>query len=297
MSVILFIFKLIGIILLAGLGFLLIVSVLLLLVPVQYHVAGRLEEECIVQVKLTWLMHLISFVVNYQNEEQNVCLRILGIRKKAKQKDVSDEDKWENTEDIHDDEKAGEAWEVRETERAPLNEPDARQESVKAEGRAVNRTFFTRIRTRIQAFFETVRRIRRVLPQLYEKISDIRGIFTDESNRIVATSFWMELGYLLRHFQFRRLFTDLQFSMGDPAATGQVLGALCMFPILYRYQISIVPNFESDEFYVKGTFEIKGHMRAVHMLVTLVHLYQKREVRIFIKKLLNGKDGQQNGRQ
>ena len=95
-----------------------------------------------------------------------------------------------------------------------------------------------------------------------------------------------ELKYLLRHFKFRKLETDLMFATGDPAMTGQVLGVLCMFPLFYQYQVNIVPDFESEKFYVKGTFEIKGRMRILHLVATLIRLWRKKEIRIFVKRLL-----------
>lgn len=75
--------------------------------------------------------------------------------------------------------------------------------------------------------------------------------------------------------------------MGDPAKTGQTLGVLCLFPILYRYQVNIFPDFEADEFYIKGTFEIKGHVRVVHLLTAVLRLWKKKEVRELVKKLLD----------
>lgn len=282
MSVILFILKLIGIILLVLLGIIAVVLLLVLFVPVRYRVSGKMEDEIAVHAKVTWLLHLIAFAIDYEKGETATCLRIMGIRKKAKEKSTAQrsqpkpetetEDKIQNSQAASESENT----EVNETaQTAP--EPENTKKV----------TFLEKIRKRIQAFFEAVRKLKSTASQIGRRTSDIKEIITDEANHSVVRAIFLELAYLLKHFKFRKLVTDLRFSTGDPATTGQTLGVLCMFPFLYQYQASIIPDFESEAFYVKGTFEIKGHIRVVHFVVTLVNLWKKREVRILAKKLLD----------
>lgn len=293
MSVILFILKLIGIILLVLLGILVTLLLLVLFVPIRYYVSGELETEMEVHAKVTWLLHLISFVVDYEKGEAVTSLRILGIRKKAKgkRKSALEEEAWE-------DEPEDAAW-----DELSVDEPEERQETGQtdkaqaetnasdemAESRSVSGSQEESIEkpSRIQKFLDTVRRLKNALGQLRGKASSVKEIITDEANHSIVKAVLAELGYLLKHFKFRKLVTDLRFSAGDPAATGQALGVMCLFPVLYRYQVSIIPDFEADEFYIKGTFEIKGHVRAVHLVVTLLRLWKKKEVRDLVKKLLD----------
>lgn len=291
MSVILFILKLIGIILLVLLGIIVTLLILVLFVPIRYDVSGELETEIAVHVKVTWLLHLISFVLDYEKGETVTCLRIMGIRKKAKAKSALEEETWEDepentTEDETDEEFVDETeWQPEPalTDKAENTETDSAQ----ADGDITKVTFIERIRSRIQAFGESVRKLKGAAGQLSGKLSAIKEIITDEANQSVVQAVFFELGYCLRHFKFRKLVTDLRFSTGDPAKTGQTLGVLCLFPILYQYQVNIFPDFEADEFYIKGTFEIKGHVRAVHLLAVLLRLWKKKEVRALVKKLLD----------
>ena len=70
--------------------------------------------------------------------------------------------------------------------------------------------------------------------------------------------------YLLRHFGPRKLKADLTFATGDPARTGQLLGVICIFPVIYRNEVSIVPDFETERFF---TFFGKGRrIRLIHAL-------------------------------
>lgn len=144
---------------------------------------------------------------------------------------------------------------------------------------------------KIQNFFSSIKSrffaIKKALPQIKEKISDIKSILVDENNKIVAACIFGELKYLLEHFKFRKIDTQLRFSLGDPAATGQVLGILCMMPFLYQYQFHLYPDFEADELYIRGTFDIAGRARGVHGLVSLIRMIKKKEVRTLIKKLIN----------
>lgn len=295
MSVILFILKLIGFLLLFAFGLLLLCAVLLFLVPVRYQVTGVLEETTAIQLKLTWLLHFLTFTADYRDGEQTTAFRVLGLCRKKKQ---AAEEAYMKDEDAADGQRTKEEAQApasgtsEEKTQISANDTDGEETQNSAKDAGKRKTYYKqkRVSTRIQVFLRKLRRLRHTLPQTFKQMFG-------KANRSAVRAFLEEVRYLLRHFKFRRLFTDLRFSMGEPAFTGQVLGVLCMLPMLYQYQVSIVPDFEAEEFYVKGTFEIKGHMRAVHVLVILLHLYQKKETRIFIKNLLDGKDGQRYGRQ
>lgn len=140
------------------------------------------------------------------------------------------------------------------------------------------------------SFFENIkhafRQFRKKLLQLKKSFSDIKNILTDETNKKAVSFVWQEILYLLQHFRFRKLRTELSFSIGDPALTGQTLGILSMLPFLYRYECQIYPDFEADKLYVKGTFNVKGHVRFFHFVKSAFGLWRKKEVRTVIKKII-----------
>ena len=150
---------------------------------------------------------------------------------------------------------------------------------------------FRRIWERIRAFFaglvRKLRQFRAGIKEALKKIKDVRTFLTDERHREALPLIFTELKYLLTHFKFRRIRTDLTFSMGDPALTGQVLGGLCVLPFLYRYQVQVYPNFEAENTYVTGTFDIKGRARGLHIAVSAVRLLGKKEFRIWLKWLMH----------
>ena len=110
---ILFILKIIGILLLAVLGLILAVLLLVLLVPVRYRLkASVLEKKPDVDLRVTWLLHLVSVRCRYhpQGGPFDLAVRILGIRLGGKKKDRKDEDTetkaklWDKTGDGTEDE-------------------------------------------------------------------------------------------------------------------------------------------------------------------------------------------------
>lgn len=143
---------------------------------------------------------------------------------------------------------------------------------------------------KIRSFYEkvkqTVHKVLHFLKQLRGKIEDIKKLLTDETNKKSVSLVWKELKYLLRHSRFRKIKTDLTFSLGDPAVTGQTLGVLCMFPVLYQYEIKVSPDFETEHIYIRGTYLIKGHIRLLHFLLSGIRLWKEKDFRRFVKQIM-----------
>lgn len=304
MAVILLILKIIGIILLVLLGLLLLVLALLLFVPVRYRIAGEVGEEISVRIAVTWLLHLVSFRSVYEEGEMNSVLRILGIRGKGKKSSSALEDEsWdepgeeageEETEPLRKQPESPKETAVRETsgtQKAAENEERRGKEQKTTESqKPPQESGITNMISRIRGFFENIRAKletrKRAFDRIKEMLCNIKGFLADENNKIVFPAIWAEVKYLLCHFKFRRIKADLAFSLGDPALTGQALGALSVLPFLYQYEIQIAPDFAAEETYVRGSFEIKGYARGMHLLKSVIRLIRKKEFRIWLKKLL-----------
>lgn len=187
-------------------------------------------------------------------------------------------------------EKEPETLEIK-SDREGEEEPKAGSQEKTGRHSAVVGQKIREVISKIQNFFSGIKRrflaVKAGFPQIKEKISDIKSILVDETNKIVVAALFRELKYLLEHFKFRKIDTQLRFSLGDSATTGQVLGGLSMMPFLYQYQFRLYPDFEADEPYLRGTFDISGRVRGVHGLVSLIRLIWKKEVRTLIKKLIN----------
>lgn len=295
MAVILLILKIIGIILLAVLGLILILLAVILFVPVRYRVMGSIrEKDTLVRGSVYWLLHSISYMFVYQDGEMESCLKILGIRQKSRRGEA---------EEAGEEAEAGEPDENAETAGEPdgnaeaAKKPDENADAAATDGEMTaaetdakpeqkvqgRQSVFERIRQKVNDILETIRRmtekIRKLLTNLPEKIKDIKNVLMDETIKNALVFIWRELLYLLRHFKFRRIHTNLEFSMGDPALTGQVLGGIAVFPVIYQYDIHICPDFEAEELYVRGGFSIQGRIRLIHLLCSCIRLIKEKDVR------------------
>lgn len=321
MAVLLLILKIIGIILLILLGLILLILAVVLFVPVRYQVSGSIGEKTTVRIAVTWLLHAVSWRAAYEEEGFSSQLRIFGITRKGKKPDdgePGEDDREDGAEEPEErsaadvpladgEQKTGSILADGEQETAGIS-VDGEQKTDGALAGGQQKTagilddgpavlgkqrggLFRRIWERIRAFFaglvRKLRQFRAGIKEALKKIKDVRTFLTDERHREALPLIFTELKYLLTHFKFRRIRTDLTFSMGDPALTGQVLGGLCVLPFLYRYQVQVYPNFEAENTYVTGTFDIKGRARGLHIAVSAVRLLGKKEFRIWLKWLMH----------
>ena len=321
MAVLLLILKIIGIILLILLGLILLILAVVLFVPVRYQVSGSIGEKTTARIAVTWLLHAVSWRAAYEEEGFSSQLRIFGITRKGKKPDDGEPGEDDREDDIEEPKERSAAEDtLTDGEQKTAGTPadgeketagisvDGEQKTDGALAGGQQKTagilddgpavlgkqrggLFRRIWERIRAFFaglvRKLRQFRAGIKEALKKIKDVRTFLTDERHREALPLIFTELKYLLTHFKFRRIRTDLTFSMGDPALTGQVLGGLCMLPFLYRYQVQVYPNFEAENTYVTGTFDIKGRARGLHIAVSAVRLLGKKEFRIWLKWLMH----------
>ncbi len=105
MTVILFLLKLIGIILLVLLGIVLTLLVLLFVRTGPYQIKGSVLEDKTVRVKLHWLLHLLVFSLSYEEKKLTTEFRILGFRlfPREKKKSALDDTDFDDIEEAEDE--------------------------------------------------------------------------------------------------------------------------------------------------------------------------------------------------
>ncbi len=264
MELLLFILKVILIVLLAALGIILLLLVMVLFLPIRYQLAGEIQENHELELKgsLRYCFSIIKILFTYQDEAFDVSFFVLGFQKKKKQLEeeitVEEEDRADIERETTNTEykKEPSSAQTKNTKES-LEEKPLKTEKIKKQKKRISKDRFAYWKQQL----------------------------TDEHNKSVLNKLIAELRYLLRHFKFRKIKTNLLFSAGDPALTGQIFGILCMIPVLYQYEFQLVPDFESDTPYIKGTFLIAGRIRLVHVLITVLRLLFDEEVRIRIKNM------------
>ena len=201
--------------------------------------------------------------------------------------DAGNADDTDNTENADD---AGP--EVKLIKGIESNAEDNRKEDIEQEEMPSSDSFWKKIMHAIKNFWQRLKRIPRFFANfrqhtanLKEKLSNWKTQIFDIGNRNALKFVCKELIHLLQHYHPRKIKADIRYSAGDPALTGQILAALSIFPFLYQYHFSVKPDFESEEFYFKGTFDIKGHIQAFHLLTAAWHVYRNQDVSAFIKRV------------
>ena len=310
MQIFLLILKVLGILILCILGILILLISLILFVPVRYQIEGEIEENFKFRIKgkMSWLLSVLTVRFSYMESELWNEIRILGFKYKKReiqQENEISEDVFEEASGMNDakaeTEDVGpeityhgktllkkESEKTKEERKVPESESSAASEDKKAHDEKKRKTsWFQKLIDKIKSFFTELKQkiinFIELLKNGKEKISDIKELISDETNKKAVSLLWKEMKYLLHHFRFRKIETDLCFGTDDPAATGQILGVLCLFPVLYQYKFHLYPDFEAEKLYLKGTFKIAGKVRMIHLLTSLVRLIREKEVRTFIK--------------
>lgn len=282
MHILLLILKIIGVLLLALLGILILLVVSVLFVPIRYRADGTLLDKKEADISASWLLFVLRVVCSIKNGEVTAGVRLFGIpvftypkreKIKAKQKDIKIPDETIEEEIAYFTEEKNDADSVLKIPEIP--ESDRKKQQAPPKKKYRKKRDFRRMLTEIW----------QKLKQIIKNLAHIKEMIYDESNRLAFSHGCAEIQYLLRHFGPRDLKADLTFATGDPARTGQLLGVICIFPVIYRNQVRIVPDFETDDFYIRGTFSAKGRIRLIHALCSVIRIWRDKNIRKIIRKI------------
>ena len=291
MTILLTVLKVIGIILLILLAFLLFLILLVLFFPVGYSVCGVSEEDVSVKGKVYWLFSALSFRFAYEKSELSTEIRIFGFRLKKREEDSFPEEEDFLEDDSFSGEKDfSEGASFLEDKALEKNEEPVSADEQEKVKKASNETskeepvHKSSMQKKKASADTSGRESERKKPGSFlKKGKELWHTITQEENKATAKSALGELIYLLKHFRVRKIQSELTFSAGDPALTGQVLGVLCLIPFLYQKGVHITPDFEAEKSYVRGRINGTGHMRLVHVLRSLIRLWKDENIRKLIK--------------
>lgn len=108
---------------------------------------------------------------------------------------------------------------------------------------------------------------------------------TDEHNRRAFLHVLREVKGLLHHIGPRRVQGDVTYSLGDPANTGYLTAVLSVCPFAYGKKCSIEPDFVTENLYLKGWLDVRGHVCLIHAAASGMRLLFDSDIRRMIKKL------------
>lgn len=273
------ILKVIGIILLVVLALILTALLCVLFVPVKYRAVGSFDNTDIrAKAHVSWLFHLFALHIEYADETDGY-IRLAFVKRKLFDDADSDYENDEKAAEASDDDVMDEAAKTETEDKVSENTGDEPKISADENQHIKQQTKLTHKKTykkpHKKQFKEKSEKIKNCIYKLKRE-------YSDERNKAAFLHLKKELFIILKRICPRRLKLTMVYSTGSPDTTGISLGILACFPVGYTNRWRITPDFESENPYAKGSFDIKGHVIVISILAaTLRILFDKNCRRLY----------------
>ncbi|NBH12794.1 hypothetical protein D3Z36_00985 [Lachnospiraceae bacterium] len=286
MEILLLILKIIGVLL--AVIFLLLLTALA--VPVRYGIRMEAQDDITGTAAFSWFCRLLSLNIAYKEKQTAFRLRILGIpvslgkekKKRSAKRRKRKKGRKENgsaKSAVLDAPKEDEApvLETAKMEKLPGSEKPKEKRTGRKRKRA--KGWRKKLRESIETLRQWIADMKDRTVTGKEKFQNIKKLISEETNKKAILHLLQELKFLTRHYAPRKASGELDFAIGDPGRTGQVLGLFSFVPFWSRYRIHVIPDFQADSFYVRGRLQIKGRIRAWHVLWSAFRLIKDKNIR------------------
>ena len=282
MTVVLLILKIIGIILAALLGTVVLGILLVLFCPFRYRIWGSYHEKPDISIRVAWLMCIFQFRMDITDTQQ-MYLRILGFRKNLSREEeetneseessgLEEESETTNTVENAFDKKR---IETNRSDVATVEENSGEEEfrnkedpkdSIEMKSTDLSRKTPEKkisISQKVKRLWE---KIKRALFNIKETAVKIKKLYMDPRNKLAFTKLKQSVAKFFRVLHPKKFQLKLKFSTGSPDTTGQLLGVIAMFPIGYRNGWNVVPDFTADAFYADAEFDVRGRFFGISLI-------------------------------
>ena len=291
--------KIIGLIILIIVLLVLLLAALVLFVPVRYKILlNKSEDQALsdisVNVKVSWLLHILS--VCYDRSDQDVKIKLLGIRLKRKNKDTGEELPGDTPDkESHEDSKPSNLTEESTGSVADSTGgndcPDAlnqKKDICDKENRKKEKTsgfslkkFFESIKKKIKRF---MRKISGIISQIKKWLDFVRDERTEAAIKTVLRA----LGDLIKMIMPKHVAGKVVIGFEDVYKTGQLLAAAGIFYPLYGKELTVLPDFEREV--MSADMVIKGRIFIISAVMAAVKVYFNKDFK-FALDFLTGKEG------
>lgn len=277
------ILKVIGIILLVVLALILTALFCVLFVPVKYRAVGSFENTDIrAKAHVSWLFHLFALHIEYADETDGY-IRLAFVKRKLFDDADSDYENDEKAAEASDDDVMDEAAKTETEDKVSENTGDEPKISADENQHIKQQTKLThqkRYKKRNKKSHK--KQFKDKSEKIKNCIYKLKREYSDERNKAAFSHLKKELFIILKRICPRRLKLTMVYSTGSPDTTGISLGILACFPVGYTNRWRITPDFESENPYAKGSFDIKGHVIVISILAaTLRILFDKNCRRLY----------------
>lgn len=277
------ILKVIGIILLVVLALILTALLCVLFVPVKYRAVGSFDNTDIrAKAHVSWLFHLFALHIEYADETDGY-IRLAFVKRKLFDDADSDYENDEKAAEASDDDVMDEAAKTETEDKVSENTGDEPKISADENQHIKQQTKLAHQKTYKK---RSEKPHKKQFKDKSEKIKNciykLKREYSDERNKATFLHLKKELFIILKRICPRRLKLTMVYSTGSPDTTGISLGILACFPVGYTNRWRITPDFESENPYAKGSFDIKGHVIVISILAaTLRILFDKNCRRLY----------------
>lgn len=279
--------KIIGIILLIILGVLVLSVCVVLFVPLRYH--GKAEakgtlDSVKAHLKFSWLLHLVSGYVTYENRETKWQVRILWKKLNVEKKDSQEAVFSEN---VSEDESSKELKTDTEKDKSKINESEPDKLNEKTNGKTSSKKSEKQKKNIFEKIKYTFRDFCDKIKALIKKKEKLQEFLTNEIHQSTWRKLKQEIWKLFKFLKPKKLVLNLHFGFADPSVTGKVLAALSMLYPFYLDHINLEPEF--DEKILEGDAYIKGTVRGLHLLIVICNLFFDKNIKTTYKAIKNWK--------
>lgn len=282
MTVVLLILKIIGIILAALLGTVVLGILLVLFCPFRYRIWGSYHEKPDISIRVAWLMCIFQFRMDITDTQQ-MYLRILGFRKNLSREEEETNESEESSGLEEESETTNTVENAFDKKRIETNKSDAAtveensgeeefrnkedpKDSIETKSTDLSRKTPEKkisISQKVKRLWE---KIKRALFNIKETAVKIKKLYMDPRNKLAFTKLKQSVAKFFRVLHPKKFQLKLKFSTGSPDTTGQLLGVITMFPIGYRNGWNIVPDFTADAFYADAEFDVRGRVLGISLI-------------------------------
>ena len=275
--------KIIGIILLIILGVLVLSVCVVLFVPLRYH--GKAEakgtlDSVKAHLKFSWLLHLVSGYVTYENRETKWQVRILWKKLNVEKKDSQEAVFSEN---VSEDESSKELKTDTEKDKSKINESEPDKLNKKTNGKTSSKKSEKQKKNIFEKIKYTFRDFCDKIKALIKKKEKLQEFLTNEIHQSTWRKLKQEIWKLFKFLKPKKLVLNLHFGFANPSVTGKVLAALSMLYPFYLDHINLEPEF--DEKILEGDAYIKGTVRGLHLLIVICNLFFDKNIKTTYKAI------------
>ena len=262
LGILLTILKIIRIILLVLIGLILLAAAVILLVPIRYHGEGAREEKILSgNVKLTWLLHMISASASLSEDGTKIRVCLFGktiypkTKKPPKKSKAKKMPKQEATKKSEKSEKPKQQSDTVSKEVATIYEPQKPIPELPKKEKSARpdvKSKFEAIKQKLLAVKEKFIDSKAGIQKVKNKIDYWKNLLTSDPVKEAVGFLWKKTKGLLHHILPRRMTGRIHFGFEDPSKTGKTLAYFSMLYPFTKENLVIEPEFETEELILEG---------------------------------------------